>query len=114
MVIAFSGCFKEAKKEARLTRAERNFEGGRYDKAKIDYMAVLRQEPENALAIKRVGFIWSEEGGVLPALPYLLKTRELDPGDIVNRKKAAGAFGSIGEWGRAKERIALDLAAGAR
>ena len=62
LTTAFTGCSPQAKKARQLERAERNFKAGEYDKAKIDYMAVLRMEPQNATAIQRLGLIWSEWG----------------------------------------------------
>ncbi len=97
-----SGCSAEAKKARRLARAERSFKAGEYDKAKVDYLALLRNDANNAAVIQRLGLIWSEQGGALPALPYLLKTRELDPADIESRLKLATVLLAIGEAAEAR------------
>lgn len=103
LTTALTGCSPQAKKARWLERAERNFKAGEYDKAKIDYMAVLRIEPQNATAIQRLGLIWSEDGSALLALPYLMKTRELNPGDLVSRNKLANALVFMGDWGGARQ-----------
>jgi tetratricopeptide (TPR) repeat protein len=103
LTTTFTGCSAQARKARQLERAERNFKAGEYDKARIDYMAVLRIEPQNATAIQRLGLIWSEGGSPLAALPFLMKTRELNPGDLVSRKKLADALVSVGDWDGAKK-----------
>jgi tetratricopeptide (TPR) repeat protein len=103
LATGFASCSPQAKKARQLERAERSFKAGEYDKAKIDYLAVLRVEPQNATAIQRLGLIWSESGSALTALPFLMKTRELNPGDLVARKKLANALVSLGDWGGAKK-----------
>ena len=108
LAVAFNGCSAEAKKERRLDRAEKNFKAGDYDKAKIDYFGALQLDPKNATAIQRLGLIWSEQGAPLRALPFLLKTRELNPNDFEARKKLAVALASIGQMDEArKEAIAI-------
>ena len=42
-------------------------------------------------------------GSALAALPFLMKTRELNPGDLVSRKKLANALVSMGDWAGAKK-----------
>ena len=103
LTTAFNGCTAKAKKARQLERAERNFKAGEYDKARIDYMAVLRIEPQNATAIQRLGLIWSEEGSPLSALPFLMKTRDLSPGDLVSRRTLANALVLVGDWDGAKK-----------
>jgi predicted Zn-dependent protease len=101
LTTVFAGCSPEAKKASWLERAESDFKAGEYDKAKIEYMAVLRIEPQNATAIQRLGLIWSEEGSAMSALPYLMKTRELNPDDLVSRRALANLLASMGDWGGA-------------
>jgi len=108
LTTAFNGCTAKAKKTRQLERAERNFNAGEYDKARIDYMAVLRIGPPDAKAIQRLGLIWNEQGSILSALPFLLKTRDLSPGDLVSRKALANALVLVGDWdGAKKEAIAI-------
>ena len=103
LTTAFTGCSARAKKTRQLERAERNFKAGEYDKARIDYMAVLRIEPQNASAIQRLGLIWNEQGSALSALPFLMKTRDVSPGDLVSRNTLANALALVGDWEGAKK-----------
>lgn len=103
-----SGCTAESKKARFAGRAERFFRAGDYDKAKIEYLNLLRIDPQNATALSRMGLMWAEEGAPLRAGPFLVKARELAPSDLANRIKLARVFSSIGQRAEArKEAIAV-------
>ena len=58
------GCTKEAKRPAFWARLKSDFKSGAYDKAKIEYINVLRlgeQSPDPA-ALARLGQMWLEQG----------------------------------------------------
>jgi predicted Zn-dependent protease len=96
------GCSAEAKKSRLLSRADRYFDSRDYDKAKIEYLSVLRADPQNATAIQRLGIIWYEQGAPLHAAPFLLKARELVPDDIDSRTKLASVFMAAGQISEAR------------
>jgi len=73
--VILSGCHAGAQKARILQRADRYFEAGEYDKAKIEYMNVLRVDRQNAMAFERLGAIWFEEGAPSRAGGFLLKAR---------------------------------------
>jgi Tfp pilus assembly protein PilF len=102
------GCSYEAKKSGSLKRADRYFASGDYDKAKIEYLNVLRADPQNATAIQRLGTIWYEQGAPLRAAPFLIKTREFVPDDVDSRSKLASVFMAAGQFEEArKEALAI-------
>jgi tetratricopeptide (TPR) repeat protein len=109
LICSLLGACSEAARTSRtLERAERAFKAGEYDKARIDYMAVLRTDSRNATAVQRLGQIWSEAGAPMRAMPFLLKARELDPGDSASRNRLAQALFAFGQLGEArKEAIAV-------
>ncbi len=104
----FGGCSPEAKKSRFRQQAERDFESGEYDKAKIEYMNLLRLDPQSATAYQQLGIIWFEEGAPLRAAPFLLKARELAPTNLGSRTKLAATLVSLGDLreGR-KEALAI-------
>ena len=102
MVVAI-GCSAEAKKSRLLDSANRYFESGEYDKAKIEYLNVLRADPRNAIAIGRLGTIWFEQGAPLNAAPYLLKARDLAPDNLEARSKLALVLMSVGQFAEARQ-----------
>ena len=98
------GCSSEAKKSGFLKRADRYFESGEYDKAKIEYLNLLRADPQNATAIRQLGTIWFEQGAPLNAAPFLLKARDLVPENFEARTKLALVFMSVGPICRSEKR----------
>ena len=103
-----AGCSPEAKKSRRLEQAENYFKSGEYNKAKIEYLTVLRLDQQNATVFERLGTIWLEQGAPLRAAPFLLKARELAPKNLNNRIQLSRAFLSLGEASAArKEAISI-------
>ena len=92
-----TGCSKEARKNRLLGRAETDFKNGAYDKAKIEYLNVLRLGGQNPTAIARLGQIWFEEGAPLKAGAFLIKARDLTRGDLDSRLRLAQVYNSVGK-----------------
>ena len=91
------GCTAGIKKTRYLSRADGYFKAGDYAKAKIEYMNVLRVDPQNLTAIQQLGTIWFEEGAPLRAFPFLLGSRRLVPENLDARTKLGLAYLSIGQ-----------------
>src|SRR5947207_12816552 len=72
-----AGCSAGAKKERILERADGYFKAGEYDKAKIEYLNLLRLDNQNITALQQLGLIWFEEGAPIRAIQYLYIVREL-------------------------------------
>ena len=66
-------------------------------------MAVLRSDPNNVLAIQRLGQIWSDEGAPLTAMPFLMKARDLQPNDVATRKKLLAGLAGIAGFEQAEQ-----------
>ena len=91
-----------------MERADRYFKAGDYDKARTEYLNVLRLDRTNRTAIKQLGIIWLEEGAPLRALPFLSAARDLDPNDLNIRTKLASARLMLGGAEEArKEALAI-------
>ena len=111
LVFAGAGCTKEARKARQLDKAKSDFESGAYDKAKIEYLNVLRlggQTPDPAV-FARLGEIWFEEGAPLKAGAFLVKARELAPNDLENRLRLARVYKAMGNLAEAKKEILFIL-----
>lgn len=91
------GCSPAAKKSRLLARAEEYFESGDYDKARIEYLNLLRLDHTNSTAIRQLAIIWFDDGAPLRALPYLKAARELDPNNLDIRTKLASTLLVLGE-----------------
>lgn len=108
LALTGAGCSKKSKQASIQARADGYFKSGEYDKAKIEYMNLLRSDNQNATAFQQLGLIWYEQGSPLQAFPFLLKSRDLAPGNVDVRTKLAYAFIAVGQWAEArKEALAI-------
>src|ERR671925_778431 len=82
-VVASTSCSRspEAQKARHLERGEKFFARKDYKDAIIEYRNVLRLDPNNALAIRRLGLAHYETGQLRDAVPFLRKATELDAQD---------------------------------
>src|SRR3989442_1194768 len=110
IVMALTGCSREAKKERHLGRAESHFKSGEYEKAKIEYLNVLRLEQNNLRSIRQIGFIYQEQGAPLQAYRFLVKAKELAPEDQEILMKLGLVYQATGEFAKAREVAAAILA----
>lgn len=91
-----SGCPASIRKPRIRERADGYFKAGEYDKAKIEYMNLLRLDNQDVTAYERIGSMWVDEGAPLRAIPFFLKVRELAPNNVESRAKLALAFMALG------------------
>src|SRR6266568_4445284 len=89
LLLVNCSCTSEMKKSRYLAQAKKYFKGGEYGQAKIEYLKVLRVDPNNAVAYARCGAMWANEVVPLRAGAFLLKARELASKDLDNRYKLA-------------------------
>ena len=97
------GCFAGPKKSRILERADRYFKAGEYDKARIEYLNLLRLDNQNVTAFQQLGFIWIEQGVPLRAIPFLFRVRELAPQNVAARDKLAFSFLAVGHSAEARK-----------
>src|SRR4051812_30673372 len=96
VAVGFASCTRQARQDRVSRRAEGYFKAGEFDKAKIEYLNLLRLDPHNALPYQRLGAIWFDEGAPLRAAPFLAKSKELAPDDLQSRSKLARVLLSLG------------------
>lgn len=87
LILSGPGCSPEAAKANHLRSADNLFASGELAQAEIEYLNVLKAEPQNPHAIGRLGLIYTEQGRLGQAVDYLTKGRRLDPGDLELRLK---------------------------
>ena len=104
-----TGCTKEAKRARLLNRAESDFKSGAYDRAKIEYVNVLRLGGQDVTAITRLGQMWFEQGAPRKAGAFLVKARELSPNDLENRLRLARVYDIVGERAEARKEMLFVL-----
>ena len=101
-VTLVTSCSKEAKKARLLGEADAYFKAGNYDKAKLTYLNALRLDPQNALALERIGAMWQDDAAPLRAAAFLKKASEVDPKNVQNRIRLARSYLAMGRPADAK------------
>jgi tetratricopeptide (TPR) repeat protein len=84
LVAIGAGCAQspDAKKARHLERGDKYFAREKYREAIIEYRNVLRYDESNARAMRQVGMAFYNQRELGQAYPYLLKAKELEPGNI--------------------------------
>ncbi|MBV9010421.1 MAG: tetratricopeptide repeat protein [Verrucomicrobia bacterium] len=90
------GCTPAAKKKRYSEAAERYYQSGEYDKARIEYMNLLQLDQQNEQAFAHVGMIWADDGAPLRAGAFLMRALELAPQDNATRKKLVRVYLAVG------------------
>jgi tetratricopeptide (TPR) repeat protein len=103
IAILLTGCTAASKKAHLAERAEKFFKAGEYDKAKIEYLNVIKIDQSDANAYARIGAMWAEEGAPLRAGAFLIKALELAPNDIGSRLNLTRVYLSIGRIADARK-----------
>src|SRR5947208_16808654 len=104
-ILSTNGCTAQMRKARYSEQGERYFKAGEYDKAKIEYLNVLKVDQRDANAFARLGAMWLEEGAPLRAGGFLLKAVELAPNDIDSHLKLARLYLSVGRAPKARKEI---------
>ena len=97
-ILLGTACSKEARKAHLLGEADNYFKAGDYDKAKVSYLKVIQQQPQNALAFERLGVMWQDDGAPVRAAAFLVRASELDPKNIENRIRLARCYTATGHF----------------
>lgn len=93
--LILAGCSKEAKKERFLTKANKDFQEERYDKAEIEYLNVLQLNPQEKSAVAQLGLLYFNQGRVLRAATFLNGAVEMDPDNVDLRVRLGQTYLSI-------------------
>jgi tetratricopeptide (TPR) repeat protein len=112
LAFTMAGCSQEAKVSRHLKRGDQYFKEDEYEKAKIEYLNVLKLDGKNTAAIRQLGIIWSEQASALRAIPFLLKAKELEPANAEVRTRLAYNYGALRQVDEARKEAlaALDHA----
>ena len=109
LMISATGCSSNSRKERHLNRADGFFEKADYQAAAIEYMNVLRQDRTHAEAIRQLGLCYFSTGNFRQAVPFLMRTIELDPTDSDIRLKMGALFLAAKRTEDAREQAAAVL-----
>jgi tetratricopeptide (TPR) repeat protein len=109
LVTTGAGCTKQLKRSRHLARGERAFQAQQYDQAEIEYLNVLKVAPQDPVAISRLATIYSEEGRVSRAFPFLVKACELVTNDMELHLKLGNLYLAAGKTKEARDQASLIL-----
>src|ERR1041385_328122 len=109
LLFSGTGCTARAKRARHLARADKYFASGDYSRAEVEYLNVLRLDPQNARIIGRLGTIYYEEGLSMRALPFLAKAIQTATNDVDLRVRLATVYLSLGGAEEAREQAILVL-----
>ncbi len=104
------GCSPEAKKARIEAKADGYSKAGEYDNARVEYLSLLKLDPQHAAASRKLALIWLEEGAPVQALPHLFHAKEITPDDLAMRGKLVLALRAVGEYADARKE-ALEILA---
>lgn len=82
LALLAGGCSPEAKKARLVENADRHYAAGDYDRAEVEYLNLMRLDPQNGHTIGRLGLIYTAQGRTGRAIAYITRGRELLPNDL--------------------------------
>lgn len=80
--LAGAGCTAKVRKAYHERKADKFFLAGDMDKAEIEYLNVLGTEPDNRLAMARLGGIYYDQGRLQRAMFFLGRASQLDTNNL--------------------------------
>jgi len=102
-IIFLFGCSRAAKEARFRKRADQYFKAGQTDKAKVEYLNVVRLNNQNLMAFQQLALIWTEQGVPLRAIPFLRRVTQLAPQNVLDRINLAQSFLQIGRLDDARK-----------
>ena len=110
-IVVLAGCARspEAEKARHLGRADRYFGREQFREAVIEYANVLRIEGSHPHAVRQLALAHYHLGELGRAFPYLLKSRESDPGNLDVRLKLGTIYLMARRPADARREVALVL-----
>jgi predicted Zn-dependent protease len=109
-IFLVSACSKEARKARFIAEANKYFQAGNYDKARVSYLQVVQRDPQNALAFERIGTIWLDDWAPLRAGPFLVKANQLEPNNVQYGLRLARCYLAAGQFADAQKQALKILA----
>jgi tetratricopeptide (TPR) repeat protein len=110
LLLVFStGCSPSLKKTWHLHRAAHYYSAGQLDRAEIEYLNVVRNDPANFLAISRLGEIYFTQGRVQMAGQFLFRASQLGTNDLAVRVHLGQLYQAAGKFKEARQEAVFVL-----
>lgn len=108
--LVWAGCSREARMERHLSRAEKLYAAGDYDRAEIEYRNALKYGGTNPVAVARLSLLLSEQGRLVEGFQILRVATELVPEDDAVRLAYGHALVALGDLRQARAQAETVLA----
>jgi tetratricopeptide (TPR) repeat protein len=109
LAIVGTGCTAKLKASYHQKRADQYYATGEFDQAEIEYKNVLRNDPQNARAWSRLGFIYFDEGRLGEAAQILHRALQLATNDLQVRLKLGTIYLGTGKLNEALDEASFVL-----
>ncbi len=80
-----------------LSKADKFYASREFDEARLEYLKVLRVDPQNARAFRQLGLVWAEMGAPVQSGSYLKHVSETNPDDLEVQRGFAKALLGTGQ-----------------
>jgi len=112
LALAGPGCAwtKSARAARHLERGDRDFAAQKWKEASLEYKSALNLDPDNAKAVRQLGFSLYGMGAFGQAGPYLKKAQEREPASPELALKLGTIYQVAGAMEQAREQANLVLA----
>lgn len=97
------GCDKASQVPRHMERGDKYFKQGKFNEAVIEYSNVLQLDAKSSEASRKLGLAAFEAGQMGPALAFLHRSFEQDPGDLDVRLKLGTALMLSRQFDKARE-----------
>jgi tetratricopeptide (TPR) repeat protein len=103
VILAGTGCSKQAKAKRFLAKADSDFQEKKYDAAELEYRSALQLSRLNPTAIRSLGLIYFDEGRYPQAYAFLSKANEQKPQDMEVENDLASIYLAMNKPQQARE-----------
>ena len=102
LLVTAAGCSRQRKTDRMLSTADQDYQARQFEKAKIEYVNILRQQPTNSIAILRLGKILFRQGQFEESFSLLQEGRKRFPNDIEAGEQMATLYLGAGQFEQAR------------
>ncbi|MDX2187607.1 MAG: tetratricopeptide repeat protein [Opitutaceae bacterium] len=98
IVLAFTtSCSKEARSERSLKRAQDYAAQKEFNRAEIEYLNALKNNPTSAEAVAGLGLLYYKQGAITRSVPFLRRARQVDPENVEIRLRHGQLLSAMGD-----------------
>ncbi len=109
LVVFNTGCTAKVKQAYHLSRADKFYAAGQFDRAEIEYMNALRNGSKAPRTFGRLGVIYFQQGRLRTAAPFLYRAIQLTTNDLDLHLKMGTIYATAGKFKEATDEAVFVL-----